>query len=164
MVLHGGRTLSLSLIHPGLLCDLMDSVVLQLCYDGWWETLADGSMEYVNGNNTAFLIRKDCTFDQFLARVYDVLQINRNEYNITMKTTLRSSNTMYRTCSLPMDIFNDEIVKVVLHMASDVVNYGCIPIFVTTSSRVDYQDLEPPVETVMVSPRSLRKAKPEPHD
>ncbi|KAH9655138.1 SWIM-type domain-containing protein [Citrus sinensis] len=125
----------------------MDSVVLQLCYDGWWETLADGSMEYVNGNNTAFLIRKDCTFDQFLARVYDVLQINRNEYNITMKTTLRSSNTMYRTCSLPMDIFNDEIVKVVLHMASDVVNYGCIPIFVTTSSRVDYQDLEPPVET-----------------
>ena len=127
--------------------DLMDSVVLQLCYDGWWETLADGSMEYVNGNNTAFLIRKDCTFDQFLARVYDVLQINRNEYNITMKTTLRSSNTMYRTCSLPMDIFNDEIVKVVLHMASDVVNYGCIPIFVTTSSRVDYQDLEPPVET-----------------
>ncbi|KAH9647176.1 SWIM-type domain-containing protein [Citrus sinensis] len=125
----------------------MDSVVLQLCYDGWWEMLADGSMEYVNGNNTAFLIRKDCTFDQFLARVYDVLQINRNEYNITMKTTLRSSNTMYRTCSLPMDIFNDEIVKVVLHMASDVVNYGCIPIFVTTSSRVDYQDLEPPVKT-----------------
>ncbi|KAH9748930.1 ATP synthase mitochondrial f1 complex assembly factor 1 [Citrus sinensis] len=46
-----------------------------------------------------------------------------------------------------MDIFNDEIVKAVLHMASDVVNYGCIPIFVTTSPRFDYQDLEPPVET-----------------
>ena len=45
---------------------------------------------------------------------------------------------MYRTCSLPMDIFNDEIVKVVLHMASDVVNYGYIPIFVTTSPWVDY--------------------------
>ena len=81
-----------------------------------------------------FLIRKDCTFDQFLARVYDVLQINRNGYNITMKTTLRSRNTIYRTCSLLMDIFNDEIVKVVLHMTSDVVNYGCIPIFVTISS------------------------------
>ena len=86
-------------------------------------------------------------FDKFLARVYDVLQINRNEYNVTMKTTLRSSNIVYHTCSLPMDIFNDKIVKVVLHMASDVVNYGCIPIFVTTSPRVDYQDVEPPVET-----------------
>ena len=104
---------------------LMDSVVLQLCYDGWWETLADECMECVNGNNTAFLIRQDCMFDKFLARIYDVLQINRNEHNITMKTTLRSSNTVYRTCLLPMGIFNDEIVKVVLHMASDVVNYGC---------------------------------------
>ncbi|KAH9797209.1 ATP synthase mitochondrial f1 complex assembly factor 1 [Citrus sinensis] len=69
----------------------MDSVVLQLCYDGWWETLADGRMEYVNNNNTTFLIRKECTFDQFLARVYDVLQINRNKYNIIMKTTLRAN-------------------------------------------------------------------------
>ncbi|KAH9745175.1 RNA-binding (RRM/RBD/RNP motifs) family protein [Citrus sinensis] len=29
---------------------LMDSVVLELCYDGWWETLEDGRMEYVNAN------------------------------------------------------------------------------------------------------------------
>ena len=62
----------------------MNSVQLQLYYDGWWETLADGRMEYVNDNNIAFLIRKDCTFDQFWAIVYDILQINRNEYNITM--------------------------------------------------------------------------------
>ena len=46
-----------------------------------------------------------------------------------------------------MDIFNDKIVRVVLYMASDVANYGCIPIFVTTSSRVPNEDLEPPVET-----------------
>ena len=31
---------------------LMDSLVLQLCYESWWETLADGRMEYVNDNNT----------------------------------------------------------------------------------------------------------------
>ena len=64
-----------------------------------------------------------------------------------MKKILRSSNTVYHTCSLSMDIFNDEIVKVVLHMASDGVNYGCIPVFVSTSPRIDYQDVEPPVET-----------------
>ena len=86
-------------------------------------------------------------FDQFLARVFEVLQINPNEYSITMKTTLRSSNTFYRTCVLPMNIFNDEMVRVVLHMASDVANYGCIPIFVTTSPRVPSEDLEPHVET-----------------
>lgn len=75
----------------------MDSVLLQLCYDGWWETLAEGHIEYVNDNNIIFLIQKYCTFDKFLARVYDVLRINRNKYNITMKTTLRSSNTEYRS-------------------------------------------------------------------
>ena len=111
----------------------MDSVVLQLCYDYWWETLIDGRTEYVNAKNTSFSIQKDCTFDQFLARVYEILQINPNEYIMKIKTTLRSSNIMYHACSLPMNIFNDEIVKVVLHMASDVVNYGCILIFITTN-------------------------------
>ena len=125
----------------------MDSVVLQLCYDGWWETLADGRTEYVNANNTTFLVRKDCTFEQFIVRVYEVLQINPNEYSLTMKTTLRSSNTMYRPCSLHIDIFNDEMVNVVLHMTSDVVNYGCIPIFVTTYSRVPGENPEPLVES-----------------
>ncbi|KAH9718027.1 SWIM-type domain-containing protein [Citrus sinensis] len=125
----------------------MDSVVLQLCYDGWWETLADGRTEYVNAKNTSFLVRKDCTFEQFMARVYEVLQINPIEYSLSMKTTLRSSNTMYRACSLPMDIFNDEMVNVVLHMASDVVNYGCIPIFVTTHPRVPAENPEPLVES-----------------
>ena len=125
----------------------MDSIVLELCYDGWWETLEDGRMEYVNGKNRAFLVGTIYLFDQLLVRVYDVLQINPNEYNITIKTTLRSSNILYRVCALPMDIFDDEIVRVVLHMASDVANSGCIPIFVTTSPQVPSEDLEPPVET-----------------
>ena len=63
-----------------------------------------------------------------------------------MKTTLRSSNTLYRICALPMDIFDDEMVRVVLHMASNVANYGCIHIFVTTSPRVPSEDVEAPVE------------------
>lgn len=104
-------------------------------------------MEYVNGKNRAFFFGKNCLFDQFLAKVYEVLQINPNEYNITIKTTLRSSNTLYRICALPMDIFDDEMVRVVLHMASNVANYRCIPIFVTTSPRVPSQDVELHVET-----------------
>ena len=125
----------------------MDSVVLELCYDGWWETLEDGRMKYVNGKNRAFLVGKNCLFDQLLARVYEVLQINPNDYSITMKTTLRSSNTLYRICALPIDIFDDEMVRVVLHMASDVANFGCIPIFVTTSPRVPSEGIEPHVDT-----------------
>ena len=125
----------------------MDSVVFQLCYDGWWETLAYGRTKYVNAKNTTFLVRKDCTFKQFLVRMYEVLQINPNEYSLTMKTTLRSGNTMYRACSLPIDIFNDKMVNVVLHIAYDVVNYACIPIFVTIYSRVPAENLEPLVES-----------------
>ena len=79
--------------------------------------------------------------------MYEVLQINPNEYSMTIKTTLRSSNTMYRACSLQMDIFNDEMVKVVLYTAYDVVNYGFIPIFVTTSPRVPADNPEPLVES-----------------
>ncbi|KAH9779794.1 SWIM-type domain-containing protein [Citrus sinensis] len=46
-----------------------------------------------------------------------------------------------------MDIFDDEMVRVVLHMASDVANFGCIPIFVTTSPRVPSEGIEPHVDT-----------------
>ena len=51
-----------------------------------------------------------------------------------MKTTLRSSNTINHACSLPIDICNDEMVKVVLHMASDVVNLKPQVIFFVTFS------------------------------
>lgn len=51
----------------------MDLIVFQLRFIGWWETLADGRMEYINDNNTTFFVRKDCTFDQFLTKVYEVL-------------------------------------------------------------------------------------------
>ena len=121
--------------------------MLQLCYDGCWESLANDHMEYVNAKTTTFLVQKDCTFDNFLARVYEVLPINTNEYSMTMKQALKSSNIIYCACSLPIDIFNDEMVKVVLHIASDVVNYRCISIFVTITPQVPTQDLEPLVKT-----------------
>ncbi|GAY65550.1 hypothetical protein CUMW_242030, partial [Citrus unshiu] len=57
------------------------------------------------------------------------------------------SNTLYRICAMPMDICDDEIVRVVLHMASDVANFGCIPIFVITSPRVPSEGIEPHVDT-----------------
>ncbi|KAH9779504.1 SWIM-type domain-containing protein [Citrus sinensis] len=46
-----------------------------------------------------------------------------------------------------MDICDDEMVRVMLHMASDVANFGCIPIFVTTSPRVLSEGIEPHVDT-----------------
>ena len=48
-----------------------------------------------------------------MTRVYGVLQINSNEYGITKKIILRSNNTIYSACLLPIDIFNNEIVKIV---------------------------------------------------
>ena len=52
--------------------------MLELCYDDWWEMLENGCMKYVNGKNKAFFVGKNYLFDQFLARVYEVLQINSN--------------------------------------------------------------------------------------
>ena len=76
-----------------------------------------------------------------------MLQINSNEYSITIKITLMSSFTLYRICALPMDIFDDEMVRVVLLMASNVANFGCIPIFISTSPRVPSEDIKPHVDT-----------------
>lgn len=39
-----------------IILDLIDSIVLELCYDGWWETLVDDHMKYVNSNNIIFLV------------------------------------------------------------------------------------------------------------
>ncbi|XP_052290826.1 probable O-methyltransferase 3 [Citrus sinensis] len=111
------------------------------------ETLKDGHMEYVNGKNRVFLVGKNYLFDQLLTSVYEVFQINPNEYSITMKITLKSSNTLHRICALPIDIFDEEMMRVVLHMASNVANFGCIPIFVTTSPRVPSEGIEPHVDT-----------------
>lgn len=90
-------------------------------------------MKSVNAKNTTFLVRKKCRFDQYLTSVYQVLQINSNKYSIIMMTTLKFSNTICCVCSLPMKIFNDEIIEVVLHMVSDAAMHGCISIFVATS-------------------------------
>lgn len=68
-----------------------------------------------------------------------------------MKTTLRLSNIVYRVYSLPIDISNNEMVKIMLHMVAEVVNYGCILIFVSTCRRVPYQDSEILVETQIYS-------------
>ena len=46
-----------------------------------------------------------------------------------------------------MDIFNNEMVKVVLYMVPDMVNCGCVLIFIIISPRVLAQDLEPLVKT-----------------
>lgn len=66
---------------------------------------------------------------------HEVLQINHNKYSITMNTTLNPSNTTSCACLLPIDIVDDEIVKVV-YMTSNMVYYRCTLVFITTSLRV----------------------------
>lgn len=68
-----------------------------------------------------------------------------------MEINLRSSNIIYRACSLPMDISNNEMVKIVLHTATEVVNYEYIMIFVSTSRWDMNQELETLVETQIFS-------------
>lgn len=64
---------------------------------------------------------------------HEVFQIDSNKYSITMKTILMYRSTTSRACLLAINIFDDEMVKIVLYMTSNMVNYKCILIFVTTS-------------------------------
>lgn len=93
-------------------------------------------MEYMNGKNIVFLFKKGCMINQFYVRVYDVLQINLNEYSIMMNTILKSSCSTQHVCLLPINLFDDEMVKVILYMRFNLVNYECICIFVITFFRV----------------------------
>lgn len=52
------------------------TIVLKMCYDGLWEMFADGRMEYKNGKVKTFLLRNDTTFEQFIARIYQVLNLS----------------------------------------------------------------------------------------
>ena len=115
---------------------LMASMIVQMCFGGSWESLGNGCMEYKNGKNTVFFIRKDSTFDEFIARVYEVLQINSDEYHITIKTVLKSNCPTQPAASLPIDILDNEMVRVIKHMNSDPLKYGYTPIFVTISPKI----------------------------
>ena len=53
---------------------LNESVVLKMYFDGAWETLEDGRIEYDNGKITAFCFQKDVTFEQFIAKLYGILK------------------------------------------------------------------------------------------
>lgn len=86
------------------------------------------------------MVSKNCTFDVFLSRVYEVLQINPNDYSITLKTTLQSRCSTQPVCSIPMDIVDDLMVRVLIHMSSNSVNEGCIPVFVSKFLKVRNQE------------------------
>lgn len=111
----------------------MASMMVQMCFDGSWETLENGCVEYKNGKNTAFFVKKDSTFHEFTARVFEVLEIDSNDYDIEVKTVLKSNCPTQPTTSLPIDILNDVMVRVIKYMNSDPLKYGFTPIFVTTT-------------------------------
>lgn len=60
-----------------------------MCFNGSKKKLVDDCVKYINGKNGAFLFKKSM-FDEFLTRLYEILQINSNDYSIKLKTNLRS--------------------------------------------------------------------------
>ncbi|ESR55873.1 hypothetical protein CICLE_v10023119mg [Citrus x clementina] len=72
-----------------------------MCFDGSWETLENGCVEYKNGKNTAFFVKKDSTFHEFTARVFEVLEIDSNDYDIEVKTVLKSNCHL---CVVPLSV------------------------------------------------------------
>ena len=114
----------------------MELVVLKIYFDGAWETLDDGRMEYENGKVTAFCFLKDVTFEQFIARLYGFLKKSLDEYSLTVKINVKSTHSTQPIDSLPIDTVDDEIVRVIMRMNSYPINYGYTPIYVTTTPKV----------------------------
>ena len=126
----------------------MESVVLKIYFDGAWETLEDGRMEYENEKVTAFCFQKDATFEQFIARLYGFLKKSLDEYSLTVKTNVKSTHLTQPIDSLPIDIVDDEIVRVIMRMNSDPINYGCTSIYVTATPKVPLKlPLMPSIQT-----------------
>ena len=93
-------------------------------------------MEYENGKVKAFFLQNDPTFEQFIAMIYQVLNLNLGEYSIIVKIVWGTNYPMQSIASLSMDILDDKMVNVIIHMNSDRINYSRTPIFVTTSPKV----------------------------
>ena len=87
-------------------------------------------MEHENEKVTVFCFQKDATFEQFIIKLYGILKKSRDEYFLTLKTNVKSTHLTQPIDSLPIDIVNDEMVRVIMCMNSNPINYGCTPIYV----------------------------------
>ena len=126
----------------------MESVVLKIYFDGAWKTLEDGRMEYEHEKATAFCFQKDATFEHFITRLYGILKKSPDEYSLTVKTNVKSTHPTQSIDSLPIDIMDDEIVRVIMRMNSNPINYGCTLIYVTTTPKVSIElPLMPSIQT-----------------
>ena len=88
--------------------------MLKMCYDGSYK---------------AFLLRNDVTFEQFIARIYQVLKLSSDEYSMTVKIFWAINCPIQLTTSLLMDILDDKMVNIIIHINSDPINYGRTSIY-----------------------------------
>lgn len=79
-----------------------ETALVVIRYDGRFEIVADGNWGYINGRNKARLIQTKCTYNELLDIVYDVTNINRNDFRIKMKFIPRSCYKLD-----PIEIEND---------------------------------------------------------
>ena len=71
----------------------MESIVLKMYFDGAWEILEDGRIEYENGKVIAFCFQKDATFEQFIVKLYGILKKSLDQYSLTVKINVKSTHT-----------------------------------------------------------------------
>ena len=143
----------------------MKSVVLKIYFDGVWETLEDGRMDYENVKVTAFCFQKDATFEQFITMLYGILKKSSDEYSPTVKTNMKSTHPTQPIDSLPINIVDDEIVRVIMRMNSDPINYRCTSIYVMTTPKVLIElPLMPSIQTLAFEHYSLFRSHNDPID
>ena len=64
----------------------MDDVVIVIRYNGRFVmNEVEGNWEYLNGKNKARLIKTNCTHKELQEIVYDVTNVDRDNYHMIMK-------------------------------------------------------------------------------
>ena len=91
-------------------------------------------MKYKNGKITAFYSRKMQHLNKFIQKLYRIMKKSPDEYSLTVKTNVKSTHPTQPIDSLPIDIVDDEMVRVIMN--SDLINYGCTPVYVMTTPKV----------------------------
>ena len=107
-----------------------------MCYNELWKTFGDDRMEYKNRKIKTFLLQNDVTFEQFIARIYQMIRLISYYYSMTMKIVWGTKCPIQPTIYLLMDILDDEMINVFIRLNFDPINYGRTPIFVTILPKI----------------------------
>ena len=93
------------------------TIIISVFYDGTWSKGDDDRWQFKNYESEVTDVPKNCTYEQLKDEVYDIINVDREMYNLKMKFLYIQS---YQSCA-PKEIRQDRDVKIFLRQVTEVV-------------------------------------------